>query len=237
MKITGTHLGIAVLLIFFVSQVIADEDNEITIMQEGDNFELDITQIGYNNVIKQWTASEGIEGEDNRIIIKQANDRGYSYDKNIIEIRRVWGDRNTLKLGQGYQVGTNGNFSRDYQEYGDTFTHINVTGDDNNILMTQRTNGNSSGHDYWLHLEGDDNDIYTVQREGGSQYINLDIYTDGNDVDLIQKMDGDHYMSVILRGTEPTNIDVTQASNQSKSYSVTNYCYTTSGCTINVTQN
>ena len=132
-------------MIFFASQVIADEDNEITIMQEGDNFELDITQIGYNNVIKQWTASEGIEGEDNTIIIKQANDRGYSYDKNIIEIRRVWGDRNTLKLGQGYQIGTNGNFSRDYQEYGDTFTHINVTGDDNNILMTQRTNGNSSG--------------------------------------------------------------------------------------------
>ena len=237
MKITGRHLGIAVLLIFFASQVIADEDNEITIMQEGDNFELDITQIGYNNVIKQWTASEGIEGEDNSIIIKQANDRGYSYDKNIIEIRRVWGDRNTLKLGQGYQVGTNGNFSIDYQEYGDTFTHINVTGDDNNILMTQRTNGNSSGHDYWLHLEGDDNDIYTVQREGGSQYINLDIYTDGNDVDLIQKMNGDHYMSVILRGTEPTNIDVTQASHQNKFYSVTNYCYTVSGCSISVTQN
>ena len=237
MKITGRHLGIAVLLIFFASQAIADEDNEITIMQEGDNFELDITQIGYNNVIKQWTASEGIEGEDNTIIIKQANDRGYSYDKNIIEIRRVWGDRNTLKLGQGYQIGTNGNFSRDYQEYGDTFTHINVTGDDNNILMTQRTNGNSSGHDYWLHLEGDDNDIYTVQREGGSQYINLDVYTDGNDIDLIQKMNGDHYMSVILRGTEPTNVDITQASHQNKSYSVTNYCYTTSGCTINVTQN
>ena len=167
----------------------------------------------------------------------RANDRGYSYDKNIIEIRRVWGARNTLKLGQGYQVGTNGNFSLDSQEYGDTFAHLNITGDDNTILMTQRTNASSSGHDYWLHLEGDDNDIYTVQREGGSQYINLDIYTDGNDVDLIQKMDGDHYMSVILRGTEPTTIDVTQASNQNKSYSVTNYCYTVGGCSISVTQN
>ena len=65
-------------------------------------------------------------------------------------------------------------------------------------------------HDYWLHLEGDDNDIYTVQREVGSQYINLDVYTDGNDIDLIQKMNGDHYMSVILRGTEPTDVDITQ---------------------------
>ena len=223
-------------LLSYVGLAFAD-DNEITIKQEGDNFELDVTQIGYNNVIKQWSTTEGIDGVDNVVIIKQANDRGYSYDKNIIEIRRVWGARNTLKLGQGYQVGTNGNFSLDSQEYGDTFAHLNITGDDNTILMTQRTNASSSGHDYWLHLEGDDNDIYTVQREGGSQYINLDIYTDGNDVDLIQKMDGDHYMSVILRGTEPTTIDVTQASNQNKSYSVTNYCYTVGGCSISVTQN
>ena len=223
-------------LLSYVGLAFAD-DNEITIKQEGDNFELDVTQIGYNNVIKQWSTTEGIDGVDNVVIIKQANDRVYSYDKNIIEIRRVWGARNTLKLGQGYQVGTNGNFSLDSQEYGDTFAHLNITGDDNTILMTQRTNASSSGHDYWLHLEGDDNDIYTVQREGGSQYINLDIYTDGNDVDLIQKMDGDHYMSVILRGTEPTTIDVTQASNQNKSYSVTNYCYTVGGCSISVTQN
>ena len=52
------------------------DDNEITIKQEGNNFELDITQIGYRNVVKQWTASEGIDGVDNTIIIKQNRDRG-----------------------------------------------------------------------------------------------------------------------------------------------------------------
>ena len=213
------------------------DDNEITILQEGNNFELDITQIGYNNIIKQWSTSEGIDGIDNTVIIKQANDGGYSYDKNIIEIRRVWGDRNTLKLGQGYQVATDGTFSIDTDEYGDTFAHINITGDDNTVLMTQRTNSNSSGHAYWLHVEGDDNDIYTVQREGGSQYINLDVFNDGNDIDLIQKMNGDHYMSVILGGTEPTTIGVTQASHSNQSYSVTNYCYTVGGCSVSVTQN
>ena len=75
--------------------------------------------------------SEGIDGVDNTIIIKQNRDRGNGTGKNIIELRRVWGDGNTLKLGQGYQVGTNGNFTRDYAEYGDTFTHINITGDYN----------------------------------------------------------------------------------------------------------
>ena len=61
-----------------------------------------------------------------------------------LELRRVWGDGNTLKLGQGYQVGTNGNFSIDNAEYGNTFAHINITGDYNDVLMTQRTNSSSS---------------------------------------------------------------------------------------------
>ena len=160
LKRTILFIGILTIPMFSIA-----DDNQITILQEGDNFELDITQIGYSNIIKQWTSSEGIDGEDNTIIIKQARDRGNKTEANIIELRRVWGDGNTLKLGQGYQVGTNGNFTRDYAEYGDTFAHLNITGDNNNILMTQRTNSSSAGHEYWLHLEGDDNDIYTVQRE------------------------------------------------------------------------
>ncbi len=218
-----------------IPMVLAD-DNEITIKQDGNDFNLDITQVGFNNIVSQWTASEKIDGEDNTIIIKQSRDRGTGTQPNEIEIRRVWGNNNTLKLGQGYQVNTSGNFSQDFQEYGDTFAHINITGDNNEVLMTQRTNNSSSGHEYWLHLEGDDNNIFTEQKQGGSQYINLDIYNDGNDVDLRQYNNGDHYMSVILRGTEPTDISVWQTSNQSRSYSITNYCYTASGCSISVTQ-
>ena len=226
---------ILISLISLSLSVFAD-DNEITILQEGEDLNLDITQIGYNNIVKQWTLSEGIDGDDNTVIIKQARDRGNGTGSNTLELRRLWGQGNTLKLGQGYHVSANGAFSIDNSEYGDTFAHINVTGDYNDVLMSQRTNSSSSGHEYWLHIEGDNNDIHTIQREGGSQYINLDIFNDGNDVDLIQKNDGDHYMSVILRGTEPTTIGVTQNSIYNKSYSVTNYCYTVGGCSISVTQ-
>lgn len=227
---------ILISLISLSLPVFASDDNQITILQEGDNFELDIIQIGFDNIIKQWTSSEGIDGVDNTVIIKQARDRGNGTQPNTIELRRLWGDGNTLKLAQGYQIGTNGNFSIDNSEYGNTFAHINITGDNNEVLMTQRTNSSSSGHEYWLHLEGDDNEIYTVQREGGSQYINLDIYNDGNDIDLRQTNNGDHYMSVILRGTEPTDINVYQNGWNNKSYSITNYCYTSGGCNISVTQ-
>ena len=55
----------------FLTPMVSADDNEITILQEGDNFELDITQVGYDNIIKQWTSSEGIDGEDNTIIINK----------------------------------------------------------------------------------------------------------------------------------------------------------------------
>lgn len=104
------------LLLLALSVPAFADDNEITIKQDGDNFELDITQIGYDNIIKQWTASEKISGDDNTVIIKQSRDRGTGTEPNVIEIRRVWGDGNTLKLAQGYQIGTNGNFSHDGAE-------------------------------------------------------------------------------------------------------------------------
>jgi len=220
-----------------LSSYVKAADNEITIDQSGDNFDLNISQKGYSNVIKRWRSwDEGITGANNTFDIRQHKTHGSSSDQNVLELRQINGTGNTLKLAQGWQIGTNGNFGIDNSEYGDTFAHINITGDYNDVMMTQRTNSSSSGHQYWLHVEGDNNDIYTVQREGGSQYINLDIYNDGNDVDLRQTNAGDHYMSVILRGTQPTDISVIQNGWNNKSYSITNYCYTAGGCSISVTQ-
>ena len=39
------------LLLLALSVPAFADDNEITIKQDGDNFELDITQIGYDNII------------------------------------------------------------------------------------------------------------------------------------------------------------------------------------------
>ena len=220
-----------------LSSYVKAADNEITIDQSGDNLDLYIEQKGYSNVIKRWRSwDDGIIGANNTLDIRQHKTHGSSSDQNILEIRQIDGTGNTIKLAQGWNIGTNGNFSIDNQEYGDTFAHINITGDNNNVMMTQRTNSSSSGHQYWLHVEGDYNDIYTVQREGGSQYINLDIYNDYNEVDLRQTNSGDHYMSVILGGTQPTDISVIQNGWNNKSYSITNYCYTAGGCSISVTQ-
>ncbi len=213
------------------------DDNQITIEQSGNSFELDITQVGHGNIIRRWrTTDNGIIGADNVITIRQHNNLGGSSDKNILEIRQVVGQGNNLVLGQGYVVDSSGSYSLDDTEYGDTFAHINITGDYNDVAMQQTTGGQDpGGHIYYLHVEGDNNDIYTKQ-QGGDQYINLDIYNDGNNVEIRQKNNGDHYASVVLGGTEPTSIYVMQNGWSNNTYSVTNYCYTSGGCNISVSQ-
>lgn len=224
-------------LFLFSGFSLAQDDNQITIEQAGDNFDLEVEQIGYGNVIKRWRTTEGIDGADNTVKIKQYKSGGSSSDQNVIEIRRIWGDGNSLFLGQGFSVDGEGNMAIETGgEWGDTFAHINVTGDNNEITMQQTTSMSSTGHEYWLHLEGDDNDIHTKQQGGGGHYINLDIYSDSNEVELIQKNQGDKSTHIILGGTDPTNILLKQQGLNASTYNLTQYCYTPGGCTVSVTQ-
>jgi len=228
--------GVFLTALFLLPVYVLADDNEITILQEGDNFDLNITQTGYSNIIKQWSSTEGIDGADNTIAIAQNKNYGSSTDKNIIEIRRVWGIGNDLKLAQGYIINGDGSFSIDNDEYGDTFVHVNVTGDYNDIEMTQRTNNTSSGHWYGLHIEGDYNDISTIQREGGGHTLDLDIFNDNNAIDVVQKNSGSHYAWIRLDGTYGTDITLLQDSTLNKSYSLNQVCYTVGGCSVSVTQ-
>ena len=225
------------LLILLLPFYLYTADNQITIQQSGDNLNLNIEQVGYSNVIRRWRSwDDGIIGDNNSLDIRQHKNKGSASDQHIIEIRQIDGTGNNLALATGWNIGTNGTFTIDNSEYGDTFSHINITGDYNDIQMIQRTNSSSSGHRYWLHVEGDSNDIRTVQRGGGGHYINLDIFNDSNDVFLSQTNSGSHTADVRLYGTQPTNISLIQNAGSNKSYSVTNYCYTGGGCSISVTQ-
>ena len=54
MKLTGTHLGIAVILLFFAMQTFAGpEHNHVHIEQvaDADNASINISQIGYDNEV------------------------------------------------------------------------------------------------------------------------------------------------------------------------------------------
>ena len=83
-------------MIAFVSEVKAD-DNQISLEQSGDNFQLDITQIGFNNTVKMLDSASYINNAANlSIYIVQHNN---SNGENIIAFDEMNGSGNSLRLG------------------------------------------------------------------------------------------------------------------------------------------
>jgi len=58
-----------------------------------------------------------------------------------------------------------------------------------------------------------------------------------NDVDIIQGGNATHSATVTLNGTYGTDLDLTQYSSTAQSYSLTQTCQTSGGCSVAVTQN
>jgi len=73
-KITGTHLGILVIVLFFTAQACYAQDNEINIDQTGNNLTLDILQAGYGNTIRRLDNANSaaiLSGATNTVSLQQ----------------------------------------------------------------------------------------------------------------------------------------------------------------------
>ena len=81
--------------------------------------------------------------------------------------------------------------------------------------------------------------MHEHHQEGtGSHYSQTYYYGNSDDsiVDIIQKGNANHNSRITLTGNEHTTLNLTQQGNSNQSYVITNSCYTSGGCTINVTQ-
>ena len=80
-------------------------------------------------------------------------------------------------------------------------------------------------------------DVYVHQRGNGDKKAYITIRTDDSSVDLVQNSDGDHTATIDLTGSYGTDLTLRQDSQQDQTYTLTNNCQTSGGCTVNVTQN
>ena len=230
-----------------------------------DNLSLSIDQIGYENLIRfsfnhnDNTVSLLQLGNKNYIGYTDAWGSGYSWGgdldglRNNLDIRQkcsktscndndfqfhVWGDDNTVKFGQGYSLNDSSTptWSYDGNEPGGQFVRLDIHGDDNTFIGSQKMDNSAIRHNMTVGIYADDNEVYARQAQNGDKTLTLTIYNDGNDVSVNQRDNGAHTATITLNGTNPTDLFLLQKGNTTQNYSLSQNCLTSGGCTINVTQ-
>ena len=218
-------------------------DNDIFFSTDGDSNEISILQEGAKNSIG-WTDTWGsgvnwggdLNGNDNNIMIKQYTDTGKNIADNYFGFH-IQGNNNNVKGGQGYYINDSGTYTRS-QGWGDNYMRLDIHGDDNNVITTQRTDAANNGATAYVNVYADYNDVYVQQRQG-SHTLNLTINNDSNDVWITQAGQPAHTSTITLTGAYPTALTLQQgvhATTTAQTYSLFQNCQTVGGCSISVTQ-
>jgi hypothetical protein len=217
MKITGTHLGVLVIVLYFTAQ--SCMANDIYMSQIGDDFTLTIVQDGENNSIGGLPGNTTpITGDGNTMTMTQQGDdmgvEGYIYgDDNTITTYQgggaddsfmrgtVVGKNNTIDARQGKKMdgSIDGNDSGNHEQY------ITVLGDDNTVATSQvNSAGANSGHHMAHIIAGDSNTLSHLQYADSKKNGFIEITGDNNDVTLEQRNSSNHFADIVLTGDDHT---------------------------------
>jgi hypothetical protein len=260
-------LILIIIFLFFFMSAIQAGDNHVHIDQvnDGDNFDLSIDQVGYNNKVDfSFNHSNNTidllqYGNDNYFGYTDAWGSGYSWGGDIdgvgndIEVRQkcsttacndndfqlhVWGDNNDVVFGQGYENNNSltPNWNYDGTEPGGNFVRLDIHGDNNEFKGSQKQDSSSISHDLTANIYGDGNDVYVRQMQNGNKDLTLTIYNDDNEVTINQKNNGAHNATITLNGTQPTDLSLSQVGNTTQNYTLSQNCITSGGCSVTVTQ-
>ena len=195
-------------------------DNHVHVEQVGnggDNVDLTINQIGYDNTI-----NFSFGHINNTFNFLQEG------DGNSISWVSYWGSGKSWG-GDVDGVGNN----EDVAQYDGATYGRHIWGDNNDVDVYQH-----GDHTFNLDIHADDTDVDLWQEGTGSHYAHTYFYgtADGSEVDVKQKDSANHNAQIKLQGTQPTILNLLQQGSTNQSYTITNTCYTAGGCTVNLTQ-
>ena len=236
MKITGTHLGILVIALYFSAQ--ACMANEIYINQVGNNTDLTISQDGTDNTVSSLAGGTGkayLIGNNTSTTYSQTGDRNsvkaYMYAGNGISKATQTGDDNEALLDchgnncvlditqtgddnyASAEVGDNGDYDQSItitQDGDDNTAIAEANGDDNTIVIDQDGN-NHMVYGYGnTPVTGDRNTLTLTQN--GSQYEQAEIAVIGNDntVDGYQGGGGESNFGRLILTGDDNNVKMWQ---------------------------
>jgi len=228
-------------------------DNDIFFsVGDGDNVSVEIVQTGHNNEIgyvndspgwgsgANWGGDIDYDDQDLKLYQNCTKSASAGCEKNDIQFHISYGTDNTFHWAQGYVIDsrTDTNWAHDNSEGGGHTITADIHGTGNSIIGHQRncSAGSCDGHSARIYLYGDDNDVFGQQQADGSKEFYLTINNDDNTIDYLQDGTGEHNATITITGSQPTTLDLTQHSNTTQNYSLTQNCVTSGGCNITVTQ-
>ena len=226
-----------VMVSLFSLQFAKAGDNEITLDQAGNGFELNILQKGHSNTIEMYDTGSSITGSDQTIKLYQTNPESGA-SENTIKLWHIYGNTNSIRLVQGEDLSSaldttpNG---YDGTEDGGHYAMIDIHGSNNNIAGYQKNNG-SGGHTLDTYVWGNYNDVWTQQWKSTSKNIDLTIRNSNNDISIEQRGNAGHSAAIDLSGSYGTDLNLLQQNSTAQSYSLTQSCMTAGGCAVSVTQ-
>jgi hypothetical protein len=221
-------------------------DNLIKFSVDHDNNNFLVRQSGPKNTVSWvdwWGSGYGwggdVDGTGNVVKLYQNCTKALNCNTNKIGMH-IYGNDNTFWWGQGYYISDRNDttWTWDNAEGGGHTVNIDIHGVGNSIKGFQRNcaSGVCDGHTARIYSYADNNDVFTEQVHDGSKVLYLTMYNDDNVVDTYQEGYADHTATVILNGTEPTDLDLIQKGNSNQTYSLSQTCYTAGGCAIQITQ-
>ena len=236
-SITGTHMGIALIVLFFYAQ--SCFANEIYVNQVGDDLKLVVIQDGEDNYFQYCAVNndsnctdmngnahnraDGVAsddtvvtsstvGDDNIVVVAHATGQNNT-NENITNIDIV-GDRN--KAQSIFSNHSNGSHRFSNMDWGGLKeSNIEIDGDDNTVQVRSDSYGEVEAN---ISVTGDDNDVIVYQRSMRN-VANIDVTNAGGPVSVNVQQLGSSYQDTGLN-----------------SASITSYCSNSNGCTVNMTQ-
>lgn len=239
----------------FIEQIVNSDDSTITINQDGqsnavnftmahDDNTIDIHQEGNNNTVSYvtyWGSGRNwggdLDGINNNLNFKQYNTTGS--DSNRIGFH-IPSNGNDVDICQGASFASMSSSSctNSSSEYGGHTVNLDLHSGGNTLKIGQQTGSGNADHYAQIYTYGgDNNEIFVKQNGNGNKTLHMTIRTDGGEQSVIQKDSGAHTATIDLRGSYGTDLTLRQEGSTNKTYSLTNNCQTSGGCSVSVTQN
>ena len=222
MKDTTQHIAVLFLLSLMGlgwTSVASAGDNHVHMEQlsGGDNLDLTISQIGFDNEI-----NFSFDHANNTFNFSQTGSGNY------IGWVSYWGSGK----GWGGDVDGTGNVENVSQTGGATYGR-HIWENDNTIDVYQ--NGT---HTFNMDVHASDVEVDLWQEGTGSHYAHVYFYgnSDGSISNVMQKGSANHNAQITLQGSYPTTLNLLQEGSTNKSYTLTQNCATVGGCSVSVTQ-